>query len=45
MALCNAAGAFVGAHTAMRRGDAFVRTVVLVVVAALVAKLGLDLVR
>ena len=45
MAVCNALGASVGAHTAMKRGDAFVRTVVLVVVVALVAKLGFDLAR
>lgn len=45
MAVCNAAGASLGARTAMKRGDAFVRTVVLAVVIALVAKLGFDLVR
>jgi uncharacterized protein len=45
MALCNAIGAAVGARTAMKHGDAFVRVVILVVVIALVAKLGFDLVR
>jgi uncharacterized membrane protein YfcA len=45
MAVCNAIGAAAGARTALRRGDAFVRTVVLAVVLALVGKLGFDLVR
>ena len=45
MAACNAIGATLGAHTAMRRGDTFVRTVVLAVVIALVIKLGFDLAR
>ncbi len=44
MAACNALGSAVGARVAMKRGDAFVRVVVLVVVAALVVKLGLDLI-
>jgi uncharacterized membrane protein YfcA len=43
MAAANAFGAFVGAHVAVRGGDRFVRVVVLLVVAALVAKLVLDL--
>ena len=43
MAACNATGAWLGAHTAMRRGDGFVRIVVLGVVLALVGKLGWDL--
>jgi uncharacterized membrane protein YfcA len=43
MAAANAAGAFVGARLAVKRGDRFVRAVVLVVVAALVTKIGWDL--
>jgi uncharacterized membrane protein YfcA len=45
MAAANAAGAFVGARLAVKRGDRFVRVVVLVVVTALVLKIGWDLVR
>jgi uncharacterized membrane protein YfcA len=45
MAACSALGAAVGARVAMRRGDAFVRFVVLAVVASLVVKLAFDLVR
>ena len=45
MAAANAAGAFVGARLAVKRGDRFVRVVVLVVVSALVVKIALDLVR
>lgn len=45
MAAANAAGAFVGARLAVKRGDRFVRVVVLVVVAALVTKIAFDLVR
>jgi uncharacterized protein len=45
MAAANAAGAFVGARLAVRRGDRFVRVVVLAVVAALVLKITLDLLR
>jgi len=45
MAAANATGAFVGARLAVKRGDRFVRVVVLIVVAALVLKIGLDLVR
>jgi uncharacterized membrane protein YfcA len=45
MAACNAVGATLGARVAMKRGDGFVRVVVLVVVLALVAKLGFDLVH
>jgi hypothetical protein len=36
-------GGFVGAHLAVRRGDSFVRVVVLIVVLALVLKVGRDL--
>jgi uncharacterized membrane protein YfcA len=45
MAAANAAGAFVGARLAVKRGDRFVRVVVLVVVAALVVKIAWDLIR
>lgn len=45
MAAANAAGAFVGARLAVKKGDRFVRIVVLVVVAALVVKIVFDLVR
>jgi uncharacterized membrane protein YfcA len=44
MAAANALGAFVGARLAVKRGDRFVRVVVLVVVGALVLKIGWDLV-
>ncbi|WP_431937401.1 sulfite exporter TauE/SafE family protein [Micromonospora sp. RP3T] len=42
MAVCNVAGAVVGARMALRRGAGFVRVVLLVVVLALVARLGYD---
>lgn len=42
MAVCNIVGAMVGARMALRRGAGFVRVVLLVVVLALVAKLGYD---
>ncbi|WP_281182157.1 sulfite exporter TauE/SafE family protein [Micromonospora mirobrigensis] len=42
MAVCNIAGAVLGARMALRRGSGFVRVVLLVVVLALVVKLGLD---
>jgi uncharacterized membrane protein YfcA len=42
MAVCNVVGAAVGARMALRRGAGFVRVVLLVVVVALVAKLGYD---
>ena len=45
MAVANATGAFVGARLAVKRGDRFVRVVVLMVVSALVVKIALDLVR
>ena len=45
MGACNMAGAWLGAHTAIRRGSAFVRVVFLTVVAALILKLGYDVVR
>jgi uncharacterized membrane protein YfcA len=45
MAAANAAGAFVGARLAVKRGDKLVRVVVLLVVAALVVKITLDLLR
>lgn len=45
MAAANAIGAAIGARTAMKRGNGFVRVVVLVVVAALVCKVAWDLTR
>jgi len=45
MAAANALGAFTGARLAVRRGDGFVRIVVLCVVTALVLKMLADLLR
>ena len=45
MAAANAVGAATGAHLAIRNGDRLVRAVVLVVVAAIIIKLALDLAR
>jgi len=45
MAVANAAGAALGAHLALRRGDRLVRWVVLAVVTAVVIKLGADMTR
>jgi uncharacterized membrane protein YfcA len=45
MAACNVGGGFLGARTAIRRGSAFVRVVFLVVVTALVLRLGYDIAR
>ena len=45
MGAANLAGGVVGARTAVRRGSGFVRVVFLVVVAALLVKLGIDIVR
>jgi uncharacterized membrane protein YfcA len=45
MAGANALGAWVGARLAIRKGDRFVRGVVLLVVVALVVKLAIDFVR
>ncbi|MET8067064.1 TSUP family transporter, partial [Micromonospora sp. NPDC005313] len=42
MAVCNVVGAAVGARMALKRGAGFVRVVLLVVVLALVARLGYD---
>ena len=42
MGLCNVAGGWLGAHTAIRRGSGFVRVVFLVVVAGLVLRLAYD---
>jgi hypothetical protein len=42
MAVCNIAGAVLGARMALRRGSGFVRVVLLVVVLALIAKLGVE---
>ncbi len=43
MAVANAIGAFVGTRLAVKRGDRFVRLVVLAVVSVLVLKIGWDL--
>lgn len=43
MGACNAAGAVLGARTAVRRGSGFVRLVFLVVVGVLILRLGWDL--
>jgi len=45
MAAAQFAGGWLGAHLAVRGGDRLVRTVVLLVVLALVAKLATDMVR
>ncbi|HYP76659.1 MAG TPA: TSUP family transporter [Polyangiaceae bacterium] len=45
MALANMAGARIGAHLALRRGDRFVRVLVTVVVLAVVSKLLFDMFR
>jgi uncharacterized membrane protein YfcA len=45
MGVCNVAGGWLGAHTAIRRGSRFVRVVFLVVVAGLVLRLGYDVVH
>ncbi len=45
MAVCNVAGSMVGSHLAILKGSRFVRVVFLVIVAALIAKLGRDMVR
>lgn len=45
MAVCNIAGAALGARMALRRGSGFVRAVLLVVVFALVGRLGYDILR
>ncbi|WP_229074815.1 TSUP family transporter [Actinoplanes sp. DH11] len=42
MAVCNIGGAIVGARMALRRGSGFVRVILLVVVLALIIKLGWD---
>lgn len=42
MAVCNIAGAQLGARMALRRGARFVRVLLLVVVAVLVVRLGID---
>jgi uncharacterized membrane protein YfcA len=45
MAVCNVVGGVVGAHMAIARGSRFVRLVFLLVVAALIVRLGYDVVR
>jgi uncharacterized membrane protein YfcA len=45
MGVCNVAGSWLGARSAIRRGSGFVRAVFLVVVAGLAVRLGFDVVR
>jgi hypothetical protein len=45
LAVANMAGSVVGTHLALKKGAGFVRTVFLIVVAALIAKTGWDAVR
>ena len=45
MAAFNVVGGFLGAHFAVRRGNRFVRSVFLAVVAALIVKVFLDLLK
>jgi uncharacterized membrane protein YfcA len=45
MGVCNIAGSWLGAHSAIRRGSAFVRIVFLVVVAVLAVRLTYDIFR
>jgi len=45
MAAANAVGAAIGVHLAVRNGDRLVRAVVLIVVAAVIIKLAVDLAR
>ncbi|MEC5398713.1 sulfite exporter TauE/SafE family protein [Uliginosibacterium sp. H1] len=45
MAVCNVAGAQVGARLAVRHGNAFVRVLFLVVVSVLALKLGYDVIK
>jgi uncharacterized membrane protein YfcA len=45
MAACNVTGGWLGAQTAIRRGNRFVRLVFLVVVGGLVVRLGYDVAR
>ncbi|MDV6014637.1 TSUP family transporter [Haloechinothrix sp. LS1_15] len=42
MAVCNIAGARIGARTALRRGSGFVRAVLIVVVTVMVIRLGIE---
>ncbi len=45
MALCNVAGAWVGAHLALNRGSKFLRVFFLCVIAALICRFGWDVLR
>ena len=45
MAACNVVGGFLGAHFAIRRGSSFIRVIFLIVAAALVGKVFVDLLR
>ena len=44
LAVANAAGGFLGARTALSRGTKFIRVLFVIVVAALIVKLGYDLI-
>lgn len=45
MAICNVAGAWVGAHLALRKGSGFLRIFFLVVISALICRFGWDVFR
>ena len=45
MAAFNVAGALTGSHLAIRRGSAFVRTIFIVIVVALMLRFGWDLIQ
>jgi uncharacterized protein len=45
MGVCNIAGAFIGARTAIRRGSGFVRAVFLTIVGILILRLGWDVLQ
>jgi uncharacterized membrane protein YfcA len=45
MAAFNVAGGFLGAHLAVRKGSAFIRSVFLVVVVALIGKVLFDVLK
>lgn len=45
MAACNIAGSWIGSHLAIRKGSSFVRSLFIVVVGALIARMAFDLWR
>lgn len=45
MAIANVSGAWLGSHMVIRRGTGFVRVLFLIVLGALIAKLGMDVAR